>query len=243
MKTVALYSGGKDSSLAVQKVLEKGWSVESLVSFTPKNRESYMFHYPNTDLTVMQARAAGIPLINVKSSGVKEEEVRDIRKALEPFRERVSGVVVGALASKYQGERVESVCRDLGLDMVAPLWGMDPEELWKDLLDNGFRIMIVGVACDGLGKEWLGRIVDIKVLEELRALSQKHRFHLGGEGGEYETLTLDAPFFRKRLVVSKGEVEWKEDSGFYHIREAELKDKKPQNVLEDKKPQNMPEDK
>ncbi len=225
MKLAALYSGGKDSSLAIQRVLEEGHHVTRLVSIAPRNPESYMFHYPNTEFTELQARAAGIPLVKRVSDGVKEGEVRDMEEALKPLSGEIDGVVVGALASRYQSERVDAVCRKLGLAMVAPLWGRDPAELWKEILAKGFEVMIVGVACEGLGKEWLGRVIDEKSLAEFDVLSKRYRFHIAGEGGEFETITLDAPFFRKRLVVKEGKVEWDRDSGYYHIREAVLVDK------------------
>lgn len=224
MNLAALYSGGKDSSLAVQRALEDGHQVTALVSITPKSPESYMFHFPNTGLTELQARAADIPLITRTSEGVKEEEVADIEKALKPLKD-IKGVVVGALASRYQSDRVQKVCDSLGLEMIAPLWEEDPRQLWIELLAKGFVVMIVGVASQGLGREWLGRVIDEPALKELDALSQRFKFHLGGEGGEFETLALDAPFFRKRLSVKDSRVEWNEDSGYFHIEKAVLEDK------------------
>jgi diphthine-ammonia ligase len=225
MKVAALFSGGKDSSLAVQRALERGWIVTRLVSIVSRNPESYMFHYPNIQLTEMQARAAGIRLVKKVSEGVKEEELRDLEDVLRPLTREVSGVVVGALASRYQRDRVAAVCRRLGLAMEAPLWGEDPGKLWREALEKGFRIMIVGVACDGLGREWLGRVINLRALGELERLSRKHSFHLGFEGGEAETFVTDAPFFRKRIVVKSAEREWQGDSGYYWIREAGLEDK------------------
>jgi diphthine-ammonia ligase len=227
MKVAALFSGGKDSSLAVQRVLEKGHEVVGLVSIIPRNPESYMFHYPNIRLTELQADAAGIPLVSRDSDGVKEEELADLEEALGGLSGDVEGVVVGAIASEYQRDRVAGVCRKLGLSMEAPLWGEDPEQLWLELLAKGFEIMIVGVACDGLGKEWLGRVIDEKALQELEVLSRKHNFHIAGEGGEFETLVLDAPFFRKRLAVKDARTSWKGDSGLYIINRAALEDKQP----------------
>jgi diphthine-ammonia ligase len=226
MNLAALFSGGKDSSLAIQRVLERGWSVTRLVSIISRNPESYMFHYPNIELTELQARAMGIPLVSRISEGVKEEELKDLEEALKAVKRDVKGVVVGALASSYQRDRVASVCKRLRLSMEAPLWGENPGKLWRESLEKGFRIMIVSVACEGLGKEWLGRVIDSKVLEELELLSRKHKFHLGGEGGEFETLILDAPFFGRRLAVKKARKEWKDDSGLFRIDEAELVDKK-----------------
>jgi diphthine-ammonia ligase len=225
MKLAALFSGGKDSSLAVQRSLESGWKVTHLVSITPKRPDSYMYHYPNIQLTALQAEAAGIPLVRASSEGVKEEEVKDIEKALKPLARKVDGVVVGALASVYQKERVERVCKMLGLSMVAPLWKQDPKQLWLELFAKGFKIMVVGVACDGLGRDWLGRAMDEKSLKELESLSRRFRFHLGGEGGEFETLCLDAPFFRKQLSVEEARSVWEGDSGHFHIDKAMLSGK------------------
>lgn len=225
MRLAALFSGGKDSSLAVQRALEEGHEVKKLVSITPETNESYMFHFPNTDITVLQSKAAGIPIVRAKSRAVKEEEVRDMEDILRPLSGDIDGVVVGALASSYQRERVERVCKRLGLEMVAPLWHKDPGKLWDEMLQKVFSIMIVGVACEGLGREWLGKVIDKNALEELEALSRKHRFHLGGEGGEFESITLDAPFFRKSIEVREGKVQWDGDSGYYLIDEAGLVDK------------------
>ncbi len=226
MRLAALFSGGKDSSLAVQRAIEQGHEVSSLVSIIPGNPESYMFHYPNTGLTRLQAEAAGIPLVSRKTRGIKEKELDDMELALKGVS-GISGVIVGAIGSRYQRDRVRGVCEKLGLSVEAPLWGQDPMQLWLELLAKGFKVMMVGVACDGLGKEWLGRVMSHKALEELDALSRKHRFHLSGEGGEFETMVLDAPFFRKRLVVKEAGISWEAGSGMYLISRASLEDKKP----------------
>lgn len=225
MKLAALFSGGKDSSLAIQRVLERGLAVVKLVSIISKSPESYMFHYPNVHLTELQAKAMGIPIVKMGSEGEKEEELKDLENALSQVRKDVEGVVVGALASNYQRDRIKKICTGLGLSLEAPLWGEDPEKLWKEAIEKGFRIMIVGVACEGLGREWLGRVIDSRALEELKKLSKKYRFHLGFEGGEAETFVLDAPFFKKRLVIKKAKTEWQGDSGFYLIEDAQFENK------------------
>jgi ABC transporter with metal-binding/Fe-S-binding domain ATP-binding protein len=225
MDLAALFSGGKDSSLAIQRILKRGLAVVKLVSIFPKSPESYMFHYPNIHLTEMQAKAMEIPFVKRVSAGKKEEELKDLEDALNSIRKDIDGVVVGALASKYQRDRIKSICDILNLSMQAPLWGEDPLKLWKEAIEEGFKIIIVGVACEGLGKEWLGKQINEKVLSKLERLSKKHKFHLGGEGGEFETLVLDAPFFKKRLVVKRAKKEWSVDSGLYIIEKAQLQEK------------------
>jgi len=221
MELAALFSGGKDSCFSVFEVLRKGHSVKYLVTIFPGNPESYMFHYPNIRLTRLQARALGIKHITRESMGEKEKELRDLELALKPLK-GLDGLVAGGLASRYQADRIGRVCKGLGLKFLAPLWHMEPDRYWGMLLKSGFQVMITGVSCQGLGKEWLGRIMDSRSLGELKTLSKKFRFNLSGEGGEFETLVLDCPLFRKRLEILKAKKVWGGDSGSYRVEKTEL---------------------
>ena len=66
MKLGALFSGGKDSTLAIVKARDKGHEVACLISMISKNPESYMFHVPNVHLTKLQAKAMDLPLLTFK---------------------------------------------------------------------------------------------------------------------------------------------------------------------------------
>ena len=219
MRAAVLFSGGKDSTLAAYEAKQSGFDIRYLVSIMPKSKESYMFHHPNIELTKIQAKMMGIPIITRATAGEKEIELRDLELALESIKGGIDCVVSGAVASEYQKKRVDSVCGRLGLRSHAPLWHRDPLEMWRFCLDNGFKIMITGVACDGLGKEWLGRIIDEHGLDELKRLSEKFRFHPSGEGGEFETLVIDCPMFKKGMKIERKEIEWDEktDSGMMVI--------------------------
>src|SRR3989344_5331152 len=117
MKIAALYSGGKDSTFALQRVMKLGREVVCLVSLKSANPASYMFHVPNIDIVKLQAKALGLPLIFKKTAGIKEEELKDLKAALNEAKKKyaIEGVVSGAVASEYQRYRVEAVCADLGL--------------------------------------------------------------------------------------------------------------------------------
>ena len=82
-----------------------------------------------------------------------------------------------------------------------------------------------GKSADGLGPEWLGRELDGKAIEELTTLHDTCYVCTAGEGGEFETLVLDAPFFKKRLVILEAEKLWSGQSGIYRVRKAVLEDK------------------
>jgi len=224
MRLAGLFSGGKDSTFAVWKAVEQGHEV-SLLVMEPENPDSYMFHHPNITWTGLQAEAMELPVVLAKTGGEKEKEIEDLEAALEKLKPGIEGVAVGALASQYQKTRVEGICKKLGLEVFSPGWRLDPEDYWNELLGAGFRIIITKVACEGLGKEWLGREITRDVFLELKKLSEKYRFHLAFEGGEAETFVLDCPLFRKKIQILDSDVEWTGDSGVFLVKKAILSQK------------------
>lgn len=222
MKLAALVSGGKDSIYAIQKALEEGHEVTHLITIVPERDDSYMYHSINLHLVDMISEACGIPLIRQPSSGIKELELEDLTHALRKVD--VDGVTVGAIESRYQADRVQKICDSLGLTMYAPLWHLDPEELLLDMI-KVLDIRIVCVAADGLDENWLGKQINLDSIESLKVLNRRRMVHVAGEGGEYETLVLDAPFFKKRIEIEKSEVRWMGDRGVLEILEAKLVDK------------------
>jgi asparagine synthase (glutamine-hydrolysing) len=219
MRVAALISGGKDSIYAAYKASEKH-EIVCLISFKSKRDDSYMFHIPNTELVKLQAKSMGIPLIFSESCGIKEEELADIRKALREAIKKynIEGVVSGALASNYQKERIDTICRELKLKSIAPLWHIKAEGYLKEMIKNNFKVIITGIAADGLTKEFLGKEIDEDFLERVR----KMRIHVGGEGGEYESLVLDCPLFRQRLRIKKAEIIMEGECAGKYVVEAEL---------------------
>lgn len=227
MKVAALYSGGKDSTFAIQRAMQQGRDVVCLISLKSANPASYMFHVPNIDMVKLQSKALGIPLIFKKTEGIKEEELKDLKSALNAAKKlyKIEGVVSGAIASEYQRYRVEAVCADLGLKSIAPLWHLEPERYLLEEIKEGFEIIFSSVASNGFDPSWLGRKFDLQALEDLKKLRDKFGAHLSGEGGEYETLVIDGPMFKKKIVITQADKLWKEDSGFYVIKKAKLASK------------------
>jgi len=201
MKLAVLFSGGKDSCLALHKVLREGHEVKYLLNIHPKNPDSFMFHKQNLKLLDAQVKSLGVKMISVESDGIKEKELDDLRNLVEKVKDSVEGIVVGGIASSYQGKRIKKICDDLNLKFIAPLWDYGPEKLWEDLLNEGFEVVMVKIACDGLGKEWLGRVINRENLEELKKLSKKYKFRLDFEGGEAETAVLFMPGYSERIDI------------------------------------------
>src|SRR3989344_4525171 len=184
MKLAALISGGKDSIYAAY-IISNQHKIACLISFKSKRSDSYMFHIPNIDLVKLQAESMDLPLIFMESSGIKEKELNDIKKALKLAIKKYSiqGVVSGALASNYQKSRIDKLCNKLKLKSIAPLWHIDPEQYLKDLIKHSFEAIITAIAADGLDKSFLGKKINNNFINKIK----KTKIHLAGEGGEYES--------------------------------------------------------
>ncbi|MFH0862009.1 MAG: diphthine--ammonia ligase [Candidatus Altiarchaeota archaeon] len=226
MKLGVLFSGGKDSTLALQKAMQKE-EIACLITVASKNPESYMFHTPNIDVTRMQAESIGLPLVRVETSGQKELELVDLSKAIiEAKKEhRIEGVVTGAIESVYQAERIQRICDKLDLWCHNPLWKLDQENLLRQILENQYRVIISGVFAHPLDDSWLGREIRADTITELVKLREKFQISPSGEGGEIETTVLDAPFFKKRIEITKAEKKYALNSGTYDIIEARTVEK------------------
>ena len=182
-----------------------------------------MFHFPNIHLTDLFAEAVGIPLVKAETTGIKETELEDLKKLLATLD--IEGVVSGAISSQYQKKRIDKICHELNLKSIAPLWQEDPLQLLKEIIGLNFEVIIVGVYAYGFDESWLGRKIDPSTVDSLLDLNRKFGISLVGEGGEYETLVLDAPYFKKRIQLLRVEKVWKGDSGYLLVKEARLANK------------------
>jgi len=227
MNIAALFSGGKDSTFALYWAMKNGHDVKCLITLKAARADSYMFQVANIDVAKLSAPALGIPIIFEKTSGIKEKELDDLKRAIKKAKEKykIEGVVAGALASNYQKERVEKICKELGLKVFAPYWHYDEEKYLREILAGGFEVIFTRVAALGLTEKWLGRKLDERAIEDLKKLNQKYGVHLGGEGGEFETLVLDGPIFKKRIKIVESEKVWQRNEGELVIKRAELAEK------------------
>jgi len=223
MKVAALISGGKDSALALYRAMKKGYDVKYLVSMIPHREDSWMFHYPNVHLTDLFAKACGIPLIKSETSGVKERELEDLKRTLIGLD--IEGIVSGAVRSTYQKSRIDRICAEIGLESIAPLWGEDQKALMEELIFKDFNVIFTGVYAYGLDRSWLGRRLDRQALNDLIELNRRYGISIIGEGGEYETLVLDAPYFNWRIKILRHRIVWRGDSGYLVVDEAMLEKK------------------
>ncbi|RPJ53261.1 MAG: diphthine--ammonia ligase, partial [Methanobacteriota archaeon] len=134
----------------------------------------------------------------------------------------IDGVVTGAILSVYQATRIQKICHALDLWCFNPLWHADQRKYLECLVDSGFRVLISGVFSAPFDASWLGRIIGRETIEQLRAIADRSKITLAGEGGEYETFVLDAPFFQKRIEVEEAVTTYRNYNGRYRIERARL---------------------
>ncbi|KYC52236.1 MAG: ATP-binding region [Candidatus Methanofastidiosum methylothiophilum] len=227
MRMLSLFSGGKDSLYATYLAMREGHEVVCLLSLESERDDSYMFHVPNISLTSFQAKVIGIPLVRKSVKGEKEKEVRELEDIIGEFvkNKEIDGIITGAIESNYQRERIQKIADHYGIFHYAPLWKRDTKEYMEELINNGFKIVIVSVSALGLDESFLGKVIDEEILEKLKFLNKKYGVHIAGEGGEYETFVTDCPIFKKKLIIEKSRIKIENLNGILLIDSIKLEDK------------------
>ncbi|KAK9959324.1 hypothetical protein ABG768_009454 [Culter alburnus] len=224
MRVVALISGGKDSCYNMMQCVSAGHSIVALANLRPAAHavsdelDSYMYQTVGHQAVDLFAEAMDLPLYRrtIKGSSLQTgreysqtegDEVEDLYQLLKLVKEEthVEAVSVGAILSDYQRVRVENVCARLQLQPLAYLWRRDQAELLREIISSGLNALLIKVAAFGLDPErHLGKSL-AEMEPYLHELSEKYGVHICGEGGEYETLTIDCPLFKKKIVIDSAE--------------------------------------
>jgi len=203
MRLGVLFSGGKDSCYATYLAKRMGHEIVCLINIKSENEESYMFHTPSVDRVKEQASVMGVPLVVSGTKGEKEEELKDLEKAIVDAMDKfdIDGIVTGAVGSVYQASRIQKICDKLGIKCLNPLWQMDQKELLNNLIRDRFDVVIVGIFAYPLDQKWLGRRIDSRFVEDAIRLKEEWGIHIAGEGGEFESFVLNCPLFERGLSV------------------------------------------
>ena len=154
------------------------------------------------------------------SDAEEEKELHDLETLM--WGEDVDAFVSGAIASDYQWSRINEICDKLDRPLHSPLWRKPQRAIVEDMLDAGFKMIIVGTFAQGLDESWLGREITTEALDELAELERRYGISVSGEGGEIETFVTDAPNFMTPIRIDEAEKVVSRDSGVYAIRSASL---------------------
>jgi len=230
MKFVALISGGKDSFYSIIQATKHGHELVCCAHLSPPKSvlESNSFMYQSAGSNVipyLTEECLGVPLVVRECQGTsvntslayerkenENDEVEDLFELLKEVLQKypdVQGVCNGAILSNYQRLRVENVCSRLILTPLSYLWRIGPQEdLLQCMLEDGIEAVLIKTAAPGLlpRKHLNKTLATLHYSGLFDRLKSKFDFHVCGEGGEYETLMLDCPIFKKKLVLDDVEI-------------------------------------
>jgi len=196
MNSAVLWTGGKDSALALHRSAALG--VTELVTFVPPDA-----HFRAHDLELMgfQARALGLPHRRiVVGLPYRQGYERALAELLSSGIERV---VTGDIAPVDGHPNFISSCAEsVGMSVALPLWGIDRREHMQSIVALGFDVILTFVNEPWLDASWVGRHLDAQALAELAELGRSNGLDLAGENGEYHSMVLDGPGFCSALDVS-----------------------------------------
>jgi uncharacterized protein (TIGR00290 family) len=213
-KVIVLWSGGKDSALALYEILKTGgFEVVKLLTTVTKDYDRISIHGVRRVLLEHQAKALGFPLeIMFISKGASDAEYESaLLKVLEKHRANgVFSVLFGDIFLEDVRKYREKLLMKVGMNGLFPLWKRDTKKLAQTFIDLGFKAVITSIDSKVLGKDFAGREYDKKFLSDLPA-----NVDPCGENGEFHSFVYDDPLFHKRVLFKKGEIVLRENRFYY----------------------------
>jgi len=205
-----MWSGGKDSALALDRALRSGIEVGRLLSFYDGATRRVRFHSTRVEMLEAQAAAIGIDLHAIPTTWPEMEA--NLQHELSSLRdEGFEGVVFGDIhladVRAWYEERVIAA----GLIHIEPLWGEPPQLLLDEFVSSGGRAVITCVELAKLDESWLGRVIDDRFASEIASTG----VDACGENGEYHSFSFAGPVYKKPLSWAAGERRL--DSGFAQL--------------------------
>ncbi|HVD02454.1 MAG TPA: ATP-binding protein [Candidatus Dormibacteraeota bacterium] len=195
-----LWSGGKDSALALARARAAGLQVSLLLSFHDSETGRVRFHATRVGMLRAQARAIDIELRAVASTW-PEMEARLAGELSMLRAEGFGGVLLGDIhladVRAWYEERVTAA----GLEHVEPLWQVPSADLLAEFVASGGRAVVTCVELAKLDRSWLGRIIDQSFVNDIAATG----VDACGENGEYHSFAFAGPVFRAPVRWQAGE--------------------------------------
>jgi uncharacterized protein (TIGR00290 family) len=199
------WSGGKDSCLALYKLLQERPSnrVEALLTTVTADFDRISMHGVRRDLLESQARRLGLPIheIAITKAASNAEYESALRGALAGYRDQgITTVAFGDLFLADIRAYRDRLLADCGMVGLYPIWGRDTSELIREFIAFRFRAVLVCVDPVQLDPSFLGREIDERFLSDL-----PEQVDPCGENGEFHTFVFDGPLFSSPVPFSIGE--------------------------------------
>jgi len=203
------WSGGKDSSLCLYKILQgKKYKVKYLLTSVNKTHNRISMHGVRVELLQQQANAIGLPLQYIElpeQPGMAEYEREMKKKVTEMKNEKIQYAIFGDIFLEDLRKYREKKLHELGITPVFPLWQISTKKLMDEFIELGFQAIIVCINEKYLDKSFCGRMIDRSFVKDL-----PKNVDVCGENGEYHSYVFDGPIFKKSIAFTKGDIVYRE---------------------------------
>lgn len=201
------WSGGKDSSYALHKVLQEGvYDVKYLLSTINGNYKRLSMHGVREELIEAQADSIGIQLLKVyvyEASNLEYEKQMETI-LLQAKDENINYIIFGDIFLEDLRQYREQKMASLNMQCVFPIWKTDTKWMINDFITKGFKTIICCINDGYLNESWCGRMIDILFIKELPPTVDAC-----GENGEFHSYCFEGPIFKKKINIVSGELTYK----------------------------------
>ena len=231
MDVAILYSGGKDSTYAIEFCRNKNWNIKYLISVKPNRNDCYLYHFATVELTQELSKILGYKQFYLTCNIADPKKEAELVKNIIA-KNKIDALVLGGIGlQETQLRSLQKALMPLNVEVFASHAGYDHEELIKEMLNKGYKILITQVATDG-GKKWLGQYISKDNFEEFKKDSIKYGYHIGLEGGYMDTLVTDGPIFKKKIeIINFEKIFESEYNGYIKINNYKIIDKNIQKFI------------
>lgn len=201
MSYALMSSGGKDSTLALDRARRHGLEVRFLANIYDGSTGRVRFHGVRHELIAAQAASLGLECVQ---AGAEPEEFEEVfLRVLDDLKAKgCQGLIFGNIHLEDVRGWYERRVQGKGLEHVEPLWGEPAIELVHEIVERGYRAIVVGVDLNQPAAGFLGRELDADLLTEIGITDG---LDAAGERGEYHTFVYDGPSFAYPLLIQPGE--------------------------------------
>lgn len=213
-KFIMSYSCGKDSTLALYRMIKEGNKPSALLVTMNGHSGRSWFHGVPENLINEVSKSLDIPLILVKSGAgdnYNERFSEELIKAKEELE--IDCCVFGDIDLEPHRQWCTDRCNEAKIEAIFPLWQEDRESLVYEFIDSDFKTVIKNVKLQCMDESFLGKILTKEVVEEIKNTGSD----ACGENGEYHTFVFDGPIFNYPINFKKEGIVKNETHGFLDV--------------------------
>lgn len=194
MNFIMSYSCGKDSTLALHRMIRDGNKALGLLVTVDKEENRSFFHGVPEHMLNKVSESLGIDLFLVKCEG-DDYEKKFEDTLIKAKNMGIEACVFGDIDIEHHRKWCTDRCESVGIKAIFPLWQEDREKLTYEFIDTGYKALIKNVKLSCLNEEFLGKVLDRDIVSKIKATGSDPC----GENGEYHTVVYDGPLFNKEI--------------------------------------------